>query len=88
MVMHEQSNKPDNTIRHPMCKRKTERMVLVEPWQEEEMRLLRQERLPRPRCVCCGEPLSPEFLDLTAFGIRGFGCQRCVEGNTKWTPEE
>ena len=60
----------------------------MEPWQEEELRLLRQERLPRPRCVCCGEPLSPEFLDLTAFGIRGYGCQRCVEGNTKWTPEE
>lgn len=60
----------------------------MEPWQEEELRLLRLERLPHSRCVCCGEIITAEYLDLTAFGLKGYGCQGCVDGNMKWTMGE
>lgn len=52
----------------------------ISPWQEEEMRLLRQERRSLPRCICCGEPVvSERYLVLEDFGIRGVGCERCVD---------
>ena len=54
----------------------------MEVWQEEEMRQLRLERQRAmlPRCVCCGQPVvSERYLDLEAFGLKGVGCERCVE---------
>lgn len=54
----------------------------VSPWQEEEMRQLglERERAKRPRCVCCGEAvMSERYLDLEDFGLKGAGCERCVE---------
>ena len=54
----------------------------ISPWAEEELRLLRLERQQRllPRCVCCGLPVvSERYLDLEGFGIRGVGCERCVD---------
>lgn len=33
----------------------------------------------RPRCVCCGNPLMGDtYLDLEEFGLKGYGCERCV----------
>lgn len=54
----------------------------MEPWVEEEMRqwALEQERSQLPRCVCCGEAvLSERYLELESFGLKGVGCERCVE---------
>ena len=54
----------------------------MEPWVEEEMRQWQVGRQHRrlPRCVCCGEVVvSERYLDLEAFGLKGVGCERCVE---------
>ena len=56
----------------------------MEPWLQEEMRQLgyTARRLGRPRCVCCEEHIwSERYLDLAAFGLRGFACERCLEAN-------
>lgn len=35
--------------------------------------------LRRPRCACCGNPLTgDEYLDLEPFGLRGYACECCV----------
>lgn len=61
----------------------------MEPWQEEELRQMRQDRRPLPRCVCCAETVVTEkYLDLSAFGLKALACQRCVEGNMQWNMGE
>ena len=37
----------------------------------------------RPECACCGEHLTSEtYLDLSAFGLNGVVCERCIDKNT------
>ena len=37
----------------------------------------------RPCCECCGEHLTSEtYLDLSAFGLNGVACERCIDKNT------
>lgn len=37
----------------------------------------------RPCCACCGSPLMGDtYLDLEEFGIKGYGCERCVSKNS------
>lgn len=60
----------------------------MEPWQLEEMRSRRLEAVPLPRCVCCGERITTEqYLDLERFGLKGCGCQRCVDSSMGWTEQ-
>ena len=52
------------------------------PWQEEEMRQLAVSRLGRRKCACCEDPIYTErCLDLSALGIPGLLCERCVDRN-------
>ena len=54
----------------------------MEPWVEEELHQMRleRERARLRRCVCCGEAvMSERYLDLEGFGLKGVGCERCVE---------
>ncbi len=60
----------------------------MEPWVEEQMRQmgLERERDKLPRCVCCGEPVvSERYLDLDSFGLKGVGCEGCVEKAMEYT---
>ena len=59
----------------------------MEPWVEEEMRQMRleRERDKLPRCVCCNQPVvSERYLELEGFGLKGVGCEGCVEKAMKW----
>ncbi len=62
----------------------------MEPWQEEDLRQLRQtaRRLRLPRCACCDEPLPSEtYLDLAPFGLSGVACEECVEMHTGFSDD-
>lgn len=57
----------------------------MEPWVEEMRRQNALEALQKrfPACICCDEPIRTErYLDLEAFGIRGYVCEDCMEENT------
>lgn len=54
----------------------------MEPWQQEALFQLWREKRALPRCVCCGGTIeTEEYLDLSAFGLKGASCSRCVEAN-------
>lgn len=60
----------------------------MEPWEAEEQRQLRwQRRISRlPKCVCCGDPiLTEKYLDLTAFGLKDYACEECLDANTGYS---
>jgi hypothetical protein len=55
--------------------------------QEEARDLAYTARIMRrPRCERCDTPiLSESYLDLSAFGLNGLACERCVNANTHAT---
>lgn len=41
-----------------------------------------------PRCIACGSPiLTEKYLDLEPFGIKGLGCEACMDKHSHWTDQ-
>ena len=46
----------------------------------------RETRLPT--CMCCKRPIRSETsLNMSAFGLNGYACERCVYNHTVFTEE-
>lgn len=60
----------------------------MEPWQQEALLQQRYARHPGKLCQCCDAPVETErYLDLSAFGLAGVVCERCVCLHYRYTDQ-